>query len=602
MKGTHLRNWTGNLHLRRAIFLAALVYGTTAESPVAAQSLEVRTGRGPHFVGNPIAIQVVASGFDTVPEIQFGESNGKNLRIENQGSQTRQSTRIYQSGGKRVRETVSEIIFQYGLEFDLPGTYRVGPFESTNNGKKVSSPAIAFEVLDVEIDKGMQIEINFPKTPLYPGQNVPLQLVWRYSGQIENVTGLVIRSPLFRDFRFADTPVQGRQGGIPIATRDGIQSFAAEFKQRNVDGQTVVEAVVNRILQADSPGKFSLPATRATFKMATGWERSGDPFDLLGRKRVFRPMKAVGSPVNFEIRPFPKTGRPKGFSGTVGSGFEIATSLNRTRVRSGDPLTLQVDIRGQGNIRAISLPNLKTFFPATAFDVPDEMAAGVHEGDRKQFQVPIRIRQQNVAEIPPIEFSWFDPQQQAYRTARSQPIPVEVSAGKMVTSNEVIRNAGTTGPGPGNKAQQLTEGLDLSIETSVDHLLGEPESTFTWQVICYLSGIGAIVLSWFGVHRQYSSQRGTSRRQVLYGKCRTLCSMEMSAGLEDRLAAGLRSLQALLSEPEIDLPQAETTREEIDQLIGKCDSISFRPDPSTTPEQAELLEEVRAICKELQKR
>jgi hypothetical protein len=98
-----------------------------------------------------------------------------------------------------------------------------------------------------------------------------------------------------------------------------------------------------------------------------------------------------------------------------------------TEVSVGDPITLTLTIRGTGRMDLLQAPLLAGQETLTAdFRVPDDELAGTLSGMVKTFNQVIRVKHDNVTEIPPIAFSYFDPQAEQYVTIKSDPIPLEV--------------------------------------------------------------------------------------------------------------------------------------------------------------------------------
>jgi hypothetical protein len=79
-------------------------------------------------------------------------------------------------------------------------------------------------------------------------------------------------------------------------------------------------------------------------------------------------------PVRVRVRPLPEAGRKPGFTGAIGK-FELGKpTLSASEVAVGDPLTLTVEVTGEGNLESISPPALdggeawQTFTPTVEVD------------------------------------------------------------------------------------------------------------------------------------------------------------------------------------------------------------------------------------------
>ena len=93
----------------------------------------------------------------------------------------------------------------------------------------------------------------------------------------------------------------------------------------------------------------------------------------------------------------PLAGRPPGFVNAVGSAFSLEVQAPRTVVRVGDPIELQLTVKGRGRLSGLILPDLSAAgLPAAEFiapkdpkDAPGEL---LPDGKGKVFKVMVRLR------------------------------------------------------------------------------------------------------------------------------------------------------------------------------------------------------------------
>ena len=71
-------------------------------------------------------------------------------------------------------------------------------------------------------------------------------------------------------------------------------------------------------------------------------------------------FNAKSNVVKIEVEPLP-AGQPETFKGAVGD-FSFNARLNNTTTKSNEPLTLNVDISGSGNIKLLDMPEVN--FPS----------------------------------------------------------------------------------------------------------------------------------------------------------------------------------------------------------------------------------------------
>lgn len=156
---------------------------------------------------------------------------------------------------------------------------------------------------------------------------------------------------------------------------------------------------------------------------------SRDPFrSLFAMQTRFTPVQLASPEVTIESKPLP-SGAPASFYGAVGR-YAMTVNPDRTSLEVGESMQLSVTVTGRGNLATMEAPTLDV--PA-AFDVydPDVSTLLDRSGSRlsgsKTFRYILIPRTNGTFEIPPVEFSWFDPDTQSYRTSSSSPIPVTVT-------------------------------------------------------------------------------------------------------------------------------------------------------------------------------
>lgn len=157
--------------------------------------------------------------------------------------------------------------------------------------------------------------------------------------------------------------------------------------------------------------------------------RSSDPwgsfFAPLGQAQQ---IEVASEPVTIDVRPLPNN-PPPGFSGAVGS-FTLNTEIDRLDVNAGESVEMKVTISGTGNIATLEAPRLQA---PGVFDVYDPKVSLNIDRNRdrvvgsKTFTYVLVPRANGTFELPPLEFSYFNPSGQRYITLRSDPYTFRVS-------------------------------------------------------------------------------------------------------------------------------------------------------------------------------
>jgi hypothetical protein len=153
-----------------------------------------------------------------------------------------------------------------------------------------------------------------------------------------------------------------------------------------------------------------------------------DPFFGFGREQA---LEIQSRTYDFEVRDLPTQGRPADFQGAIGS-FSASSSIDLDRVSLGDPVRLKFVIQGKGNFSAI---------PAPAFPESDRFRTGPpafsFEGNQitkyqgsQSFEYVLTPLTAGLLEVPTMQFSYFDPEQEKYFTATTSPHPLRVDPGE----------------------------------------------------------------------------------------------------------------------------------------------------------------------------
>ncbi|MGH7139655.1 MAG: hypothetical protein ACREHD_28280, partial [Pirellulales bacterium] len=311
-----------------------------------------------------------------------------------------------QRGGHIYRSPRLNYQIQYRVTAYEPGEFEVGPFTIKQHNKLAHVEAVSMTFQAVPTDPHMRIRLLLPDKPVYPDQRVPVGIEWWNAENRHNVRELNIYSPMFDEFHFApDPPASPGASQLQIDTKQGNISLSATEREEQHAGRRFAVLSANRTLLPDRPGEFTLPPIVATVRKATGRARS--------------MVRAEGTPQKLIVKAFPADGRPESFAGAVGSGFSIDVSADPTVVCVGDPIDLDITLRGDGNLENAGLPALSADdgmspvrFRLPEGDVPGDLADGA-----KRFHVSVRVIDVSVGAIPALAFSWFDPDAEKYETA-----------------------------------------------------------------------------------------------------------------------------------------------------------------------------------------
>ncbi len=177
----------------------------------------------------------------------------------------------------------------------------------------------------------------------------------------------------------------------------------------------------------------------AVFSMAVR-DTSGDPFFGRLSQSIRRATKAI----SLEVKPLPTAGRPPGFSGAVGR-FELSVELDKEEMPAGEPVTLTVALRGEGNLRTVETPELPPLAGFRTYDPKIEenlSAKSSGFGGEKKWQYVLVPDSAGEHRIDPLLFSYFDPSKQRYVELRAGPLTLDVAPSSTVAGGPAITSRG----------------------------------------------------------------------------------------------------------------------------------------------------------------
>ncbi|MFQ5804879.1 MAG: BatD family protein [Phycisphaerae bacterium] len=317
-------------------------------------------------------------------------------------------------------------------------------------------------------------------------------------------------------------------------------------KRRLPDGSTevyyVLELPADFILDQPGPLTFDAVSIRIDYPLQVSRNFFNDLRVHRKRRVHVRPTVAVP-----DVQPLPREGRPLNFSGAVGQ-FKLNVFALPTNVRVGDPIQLTIDIRGDP-VATLPAPDL-TSIPQLVedFRVPTETLAGTVSGNRKRFTQTIRAKRANVKEIPPIEFAYFDPKAEEYAVARSEPIPILVSAVEQLNAADLTGIAAQP-PREHNGVVEARDGL-RGNKTSEGELLATVRTVTVTQVtlttvvppLAFMCVWGCVILARSGRDYAARRRRGALRnaeRRIQVAVARRLPPGEFHSEIEAALAGYL---------------------------------------------------------------
>ena len=111
--------------------------------------------------------------------------------------------------------------------------------------------------------------------------------------------------------------------------------------------------------------------------------------------------------------------------------------LINQKTKTNEPITLKFDISGTGNIKLLELPpfELPNGFEKYDPKIDEQINRSGKISGSKKAEYLLIPRVAGNREIPPIEFSYFDPEKKSYQTISSKSFNVTIEQGQIGPSD-----------------------------------------------------------------------------------------------------------------------------------------------------------------------
>ena len=411
-------------------------------------------------------------------------------------------------------------------------------------------------------DKPYFAELVIPKESAYVGEVIPIELRFYFSQRMQ----------------YQPYP----QGQYPLIDGEGFVTrkySEPTEKQLESNGRVYHVVVYKTGLTGVKPGRLDLQSATQSFLVSS-------PFGMRNAPGFIDPTEAFQQQVvdvktngaSIDIKPLPTADRPATFSGAVGD-FTLATSAQPTKARTGDPISMKVEIKGLGNFDRIEQPALintegwRAYQPSEEIQTLDDLGLSAV----KTFNFPL-VAAKQLNRLPTVEFSYFDPNAEKYVTLKSSPINIEIEGDQLPVMAASPAASGSS-PAPKTKAPPTPDVLDIRTRLPVPASflpLVEQSSFWIGQAIpasgLLLLGLGLLVRN---------ARIATQPHRLLNREKRLLWKkIDASSNRPDVLQAAVRLLE---------LNSGERTRGKTNGLRSLDEAISA----SVLPE--DLRSEVRAL-------
>ncbi len=325
--------------------------------------------------------------------------------------------------------------FGYNLQPTKKGVLTIGSASISINGQIYKTEPIELTVTDavqrpndtteqlIEPDESVHLVAQISN--LNPYLNEPITVLYKLYFK----EGLGIRN-----FTATDNPEYNDFWSHNIDNKD-YEAVSETYK-----GETYSSVIVKKVvLYPQKSGRLSL----APLSMNLALEVPTNRRDFFGR-RVYSSTNAKVSTgtTSITVKDLPENGKPEDFSGAVGS-FDFKVSTNKTAVRQGETIEMDVVISGKGNLELFGLP--KPIVPS-ALEMYDPISkkqinvsiSGMSGSKSDKYTIIPQFQGKYI--IKPMNFSYFDLDSKSYKTITSKEILIDMIDGPISSGQASVAN------------------------------------------------------------------------------------------------------------------------------------------------------------------
>lgn len=334
------------------------------------------------------------------------------------------------------------VSYIYVLVAQSAGNHTIGTAEIEVDGKAYRTRPMPIEVVD-ESAAGQQHAQQSQGSGSQAGER---ETERRAEGQIAK-DDLLLRLVLSRTTVFKGEPVRAAlklYQRVPVVGSNGgkypsFNGFWAqqldmgeqETRRETYNGKIYeTTTLVEYLLYPQQSGELTIDPAELTVvvQVVVQNNRRNDPFfgnmpDIYNVERRLQTGK-----VTVNVKPLP-AGAPSSFSGAVGK-FTMESEMPATELAANSAATYTVKIAGSGNLSFVQAPKLvlpQSFEQYTVKTTESIRAAQGGMSGYRQFEYPFIARAEGEYEIPPVEFTFFNPSTMQYETLSSRAFTIAVA-------------------------------------------------------------------------------------------------------------------------------------------------------------------------------
>lgn len=531
-------------------------------------------------------------------------------------------------------QVTSSVSFTYVLVPNDPGDYRLGPFTINYKGNTYSAGPINVKVLPKAARPAQPPSYTYPQTPAEDtgqraqqarGQNE--LFIETYVDKLRAYVNeqITLTFAFYQAVDLFENPVYSP----PSTTGFWTEDMPPQKKYYKViNGKRYLVTEIKTALFATSPGEFTIGPARLEanvedlerfFKRGPFDIFNGDPFSIFRRGK---PIILTTDPITVEIVPLPEQGKPGNFKGDVGR-FDITAGVDKDTVEENQPVTLKIKIRGEGNIKTISAPQVsetpdfKFYDSGTSENISKENYVVQGEKIIEKVIIPKRPGSFNIG---PIEYSHFDPKARKY--VEKTISPITINATKRERGPEEVQIPLVL-PGLTKEEVQILKKDICYIKTAPVNLRPRDAFLYKNKIFFMINALPLLFLTFlyiYGLHRErlrtdIGYARSRRARRLASKRLRQAKGIMSKQNVKEFYAEIYRAVIEYIAD-KLNIPHASITKDTLEErlkekgasgeiveklkdLFDICDMARFASGRFTKEDMHKSLEEASDIITEL---
>lgn len=345
----------------------------------------------------------------------------------------------------------SSVVFTYVLTPRFIGKAQIPSISLFHGKQKLMTPPIDITVIKPQSSQNQTPVSRTAQPQVKYDKRQPSELIF-VTAEVDKKTAYVQQQITLTVRFYTAIPLLGNPQYIPPDFKELISEDLPPVRT----GETTINGIkyffneIKTALFAVHEGESTIGPAKVQAEIRT--EEEIDPFapdffqKFFSHRIIGRQTRDLKSdPINLKILPLPETSKPSSFKGAVGN-YIISASIDRQELKMGEALNLSLKISGKGNLKTVTAPELPEMPNFKVYDTMSSLNITKHAdiiGGQKVFTTVLIPKSVGKHTIPPVKFSFFNPETKSYEEIQTNPLEINVLKSDNQTQQFVFSKAET---------------------------------------------------------------------------------------------------------------------------------------------------------------